>query len=151
MTTPANVQPRFPRQANIGCAQVTAANTSSEGGGTVGTNIFLAFTADANNGSLVESLRWMPTASTPTTKETPQVGRVFISSVASGSTTSANTFLWAEVVLNPAPADNATGANTPIDVPLGFPLPAGWTILVTCHAAQAASSQWIAIVTGGDY
>ena len=151
MTTP-NVQPRFTLNSNIGSCTPTAANTSSEGGGTIGggsPTIFVAFTA-GTNGSFVDYIRFMATASTPTSMGAT-VGRVFVSSVSSGSTTSATAFCVGEVVLNAATADNASSANTGIDFPLGFPLPAGWTILVTNHSAPSANTQWQCTVFGGDY
>jgi hypothetical protein len=82
---------------------------------------------------------------------TATVLRVFISSVTSGATTSANTFLWNEVTSPAVGADNASTATYPIDVPLGFRLQAGYTILVTNHAAPAANTNWRAIVLAGDY
>lgn len=149
-----NAQPQFGRQGNISSGAVTVGNTSSEGGGTIGggsPTIFLAFTADATNGSFVDLLRWMPTASSAGTATTSTVGRVFVSSVASGSTTSANTFLINELTLPSITADSASAAVTWFDVPLGFRLPAGYTILVTNHATPAGSTQWIATVFGQDY
>lgn len=147
---PANSDPIFSKNGKISSVLVTAANTSSQGGGTIGTDIFLAFTADATNGSFVRQVRWIPTATTPTTT-TGSVARVFISSVTSGSTTSANTFLIAETQLAAVSADNATTATVPLDVFLGFPIPAGYTILVTNHAAPAANTAWRATVIAGDY
>lgn len=147
----ANSNPRFTRVGNIGSVLVTAGNTSSQGGATaVGTDIFKAFTADATNGSFVERVRWLPTATAATTT-TATVGRVFVSSVASGATTSANTYLVGEVTLPAIAADNASTAVQPLDVPLGLTLPAGWTLLVTNHAAPAANTAWRATTIGGDY
>lgn len=147
---PANSIPRFTKIGDIASVLVTAANTSSQGGGTIGTDIFKAFTADNTNGSFVERVRWMPTATAATTT-TATVGRVFLSSVSSGATTSANTYLIAEVTLPAIAADNASTAVQPLDVPLGLALPAGWTVLVTTHAAPAANTAWRAVVFGGDY
>jgi hypothetical protein len=144
-----NVQPQFTVNGNIQSVPVTAANTSSEGGGTIGTNIFLAFVA-GSNGSYVEAIRFMPSASTATSMNAT-VGRIFISTVSTGSTTSANTYLWGEVVLNAAAAANASSAVAAIDFPLGIRLPAGGSILVTNHAAPASNTQWQCTVIGGDY
>ena len=146
----ANSNPRFTKIGKISSVLVTAANTSSQGGGTVATDIFLAFTADATNGSFVERVRLIPTATAATTT-TASVARVFVSSVASGATTSANTYLVAEVTLPAIAADNASTAVQPFDIPLGFALPASGTILVTNHAAPAANTAWRAVVIGGDY
>lgn len=146
----ANSDPIFTRNGALSSVLVTAANTSSQGGGTIATDIFKAFTADATNGSYVQRVRWLPTATAPTTT-TATVGRVFISSVTSGTTTSANTWLWDEVVLPATAADNASAAVTEFDIILGFALNPGYTILVTNHAAPAANTAWRATVVAGDY
>ena len=148
--SPPNTAPIFAKDGAIGSALVTAANTDSEGSGTIGTDIFVAFTADATNGSYVERVRWIPTATTPTTT-TPTVGRIFLSSRTSGPTTSANTFLFQEVALAALSADNSTTPNNFYDIVLGFALPPGWTILVTNHLAPAAGSAWRALTIAGDY
>jgi hypothetical protein len=147
---PGNTDPIFSKNGAINSVLVTAANTSSQGGGTIGTDIFKAFTADATNGSFIAKVRFIPTATTPTTT-TATVGRVFISSVTSGATTSANTFLVAEITLAAIAADNASSAALYYDLLLSTPIPAGYTILVTNHAAPAANTAWRAVVFAGDY
>lgn len=147
----ANTEPIFSKNGKIGSVLVTAANTSSQGGGTIGTDIFLAFTADATNGSFIRQVRFIVTATTANTASTATVGRVFISSVTSGATTSANTFMIAEITLPSLTADSSTAGASYIDIPLGFPIPASYTILVTTHAAPAANSAWRAVVIAGDY
>lgn len=147
----ANSDPIFTRNGKISSVLVTAANTSSQGGGTVGTDIFLGFTADATNGSYIRQVRFIATGTTANTATTATVGRVFISSVTSGSTTSANTFLIAEITLPSVTADSSTAAAAYVDVVLGFPIPAGYTILLTNHAAPAANTAWRAVVIAGDY
>ena len=148
---PANTDAIFTRQGMKSSVLVTAANTSSQGGGTIGTDIFLACTCDATNGSFIQRVRWIPTATTPT-NTTATVGRVFLSTIASGATTSANTWLWQECVLPVIAADNATAAVNFFDILLGFAIPSGvQTILVTNHAAPATNTAWRAIVIGGDY
>lgn len=145
-----NASPIFTRNGRIESILVTAANTSSAGGGTVATDIFKAATADATNGSFVEFVRWIPVATAATTT-TATVGRVFASSVTSGATTSSNTYLLAEVALPATAADNASTAVNPIDVALNIRLPAGWTILCTNHAAPAANTNWRLVVPIADY
>ena len=147
----ANTEPIFSKNGKIGSVLVTAANTSSQGGGTIGTDIFLAFTADATNGSFIRQVRFIVTATTANTASTATVGRVFISSVTSGATTSANTFMIAEITLPSLTADSSTAGASYIDIPLGFPIPASYTILITNHAAPAANSAWRAVVIAGDY
>jgi pyruvoyl-dependent arginine decarboxylase (PvlArgDC) len=146
-----NAQPQFTRNGNITPVAVTAANTSSQGGGTIATDIFLAFTADATNGSYVEYVRLMPTSSAAATATNATTARIFLSTKTSGATSSANTFLIAEVSLPSVTADSTTVGVAPIDVPIGFRLPAGNTLLVTNHIAPAANTAWVATAVGGDY
>lgn len=143
---PANTLPSFSRAAKIGRVVVTAANASSQGGGTIGTNIFLAFTAHATNGSYIDFVRWIPVQISPGSPGTFTVGRIFISSIASGTTTSADTFLFQEVQLQTVTSDPTYTA----DVPMGIVIDPGYTILVTNHGAPASNNNWSAVVVGGD-
>ena len=145
-----NSAPQFTKNGVIGSVLVTAANTSSAGGGTIGTDIFKFVTADATYGTFVEFVRCIAVA-TAATSTTASVMRIFASSVTSGATTSANTILIAEVAIPITAADNATTAVNSIDIPCNFRLPAGWTLLATNHAAPAANTNWRAIAFGGDY
>jgi len=145
-----NAQPQFTSNGVVGSVLVTAANTSSQGGGTVATDIWKVITSEATYGTYIERVDFIPTATTPTTT-TATVGRVFISSVTSGATTSANTFLIGEVTLPATAADNASTAVNAFSVALGIRLPPGYTILVTNHAAPAANTAWRATAFGGDY
>ena len=147
---PANTNPIYSKAGIFGAVAVTAANTSSQGGGTVATDIFLAFTADATNGSYVRDLVWTLGESTINTASTATVARVFVSTVGSGATTSSNTHLLAEVALA-SQTPSSTVGMTPIVIPLNFILPAGYFILVTNHAAPVANTQWKALVRGGQY
>ena len=146
---PANASPQFTLNGRIGAVRVTAANTSSAGGGTIGTDIFLLLIAGAY-GTFIDFVRAIPVATTPTAT-TATVMRLFASSVTSGATTNADTFLIAEIALPSAAADNAGTAVNSIDIPVGFRLPAGWALLATTHAAPAANTAWLASAIGGDY
>jgi hypothetical protein len=141
--------PNVPAVPIIAAARITAANTSSQGGGTIGTDIFLTESTGAN-GSFIERVRFSPTATTPTTT-TATVARVFYSTQSSGSTTNANTFLLGEVTLPAIGASNASAAAPSIDLVLNISLPTGLHILVTNHAAPAANTAWVAICVGADY
>ena len=146
-----NISPIYSRQGGIAGVAVTAANTKSDGSGTIGTDIFLAATVDATNGGFVRDVTFWPTATTAGTATTATVGRVFASSATSGATTATNTHPLGEVLLASQTADQSGVATFPIVVPINKPLPPGWTILVTNHAAPAASTQWKAVVTYGAY
>lgn len=144
-----NTSPIFGKTPNVDSVLVTAANTSSQGGGTVGTDIFKAFTAGAN-GAYVSKVRLIPTATTPTTT-TATVARIFVSSVTSGSTASTDTFLIAEQTLAAVGADNASVGVSYYDIVIEAPIEANQTILVTNHAAPAANSAWRVVAFGMDY
>jgi hypothetical protein len=147
---PANTSPVFTLTPNIGIVSPTAANTKSDGGGTVATDIFKAFTAGAN-GSFVWRVRINPVASAAGTATTATVGRVFYSTVTSGATTNANTFLIGEVALPSVTADSASAATNPIEIIINMAIPTGSFIHVTTHAAPAASTLQQFTVIGGDY
>lgn len=148
---PANTSPIFTLVPNVGKVAVTAANTKSDGTGTVGTDIFKAFTA-GGNGSFVTRVRWNPTATTAATTTTNTVGRIFFSTIGSGATTGGtDTFLLAEVNLAAVSADNSTNPTNPIEVTLNIAIPTGGFIHVSNHAAPAANSAWQATVFGGDF
>lgn len=145
----ANTTPIFTLTPNVSSVLVTAANTSSQGGGTVATDIFKAWTAGANGG-FIRFVRLIPTG-TATTTTTATKACVFVSSIASGATTSANTHLIAEQALAATSADNATAAATYYDIPVNEAVPATYTVLATNYAAPAANTAWRVIVFGGDY
>lgn len=149
MPTP-NQSPIFTKVPNIGAVSPSAGNTKSDGTGTIGSDMFVAFTAGPN-GSWVERIRISPTASVANTSMTATVGRVFISSKVTGATTAADTHLWDEVTLPAITADASTGQVQEVEAPLAFALPPNYTLLVSNHVAPAANTGWRAVVTGGDY
>ena len=85
-----NQNPIFSRIGATGGVYVTTGNPRSDGTGTVGTNMFLAFTSDATNGSYVQRVRFTPASSGVGVNTTATVGRVFLSNVASGATSNTN-------------------------------------------------------------
>lgn len=126
-----------------------SANTSSAGGGTVGTDIFKAFTAGAN-GSFVQKVRFVSVATAPTTGVATTL-RVFISTVGSGATTAANTFLIGEVSVPAIASDATIAATNYYDFIINQAIPTGSFIHVTQHVAQTANQNWVAVAFGGDY
>lgn len=146
----ANTSPIFSLTPQIGVGAATAANTVGDGGGTIATDIFKVFTAGAD-GAWVSRIRFQAASSAAATNTTATVARVFVSSITSGATTNANTFLIAEVGLGVVAADHSTNATNPVDIQLNFALPASWTILITNHAAPAANTRWMATVYAGNY
>ncbi len=148
----ANINPIYSLVPHVSGVAPSAANTNSDGTGTVATNIFVAFSAGAN-GSWISKIRWTPVATVASTATTNTMGRAFYSTVNSGATTpGTNTFQLSEVSLASQTVDQAT--NNPanyIEIPLNIAIPSGGYILVTNHAAPATSSAWQCTVFGGDY
>lgn len=145
-----NQIPIYSRVGAYGQVRVTAGLTRSDGTGTVGTDTFHVFTADATNGSFVQRVRWTPVANSASLSTTATVGRVYISS----SNTTANTTtctLFQEIALPSVSAANSTVATYPIDVPMNVALPPAYAILVTNHSAPATNTYWAATVFAGNY
>lgn len=148
---PANTAPIFALTPNVGIGAPTAANTKSDGTGTIATDLFKAFTAGAN-GSFISKVRFCVTGTTAATTTTATVGRVYLSSKTSGATSpGVDTFLLGEVALPAQSADHSTNPSVPIDLLINQAIPAGWTILISTHAAPAAATSVQAVVYGGDY
>jgi hypothetical protein len=128
----------------------TTANTDSTGVMVVGTSGLLLHTPGAN-GSFLSRLRAMPGASTVGTATNASVIRVFLSTVNTGTTTTANTKLYVEVGVAAQTSDSATLATQPIDIPLGFAIPSTTYVLVTMHTAATAATSWQFTLIGGNY
>lgn len=147
-----NTSPIFTLVPKIGFGTLTGniASARSDGVGTIATDLFVLFTADATDGSYVSKIRISAAATTPTTM-TASVIRIFISSLTSGSTTAANTVLLTEISTAAIPAANASNAINYYEVPCDFALPASYTLLASIHANVAANTRWQFLTFGGDY
>ncbi len=125
-------------------ARVTAANTSSAGGGTIGTDISLLGTA-GTDGSFIESVRVSTCSSAAATATNATVIRLFTSTLASGATSNADTDLIAEIAIPVVTADQTTVMTQPFDIALpngGIYLQATQTLLVTTHIVAVANTDW---------
>lgn len=149
----ANTAPIFTGVPNLGDAvwlAGTTANVKSDGAGTIGTDMLLLFTAGAN-GSFLNRVRFSPAATVASTATTASVHRLYLSTVSSGATTSANTSLIGELAAAAQTADQATVGTTPLELPLGFYIPSGTQLLWSMHHAAAANTLWHAVAFGGNY
>lgn len=147
----ANTAPIYTGTPEIQGVVIGTQNTRSDGNGTIGTDIWLAFTADATEGSFVSKIRFNPIASVAATATAATVLRVFIADVTSGATTSSNCRLFQEIPAGAQTAAQTTTATFFHEIPLNFGLKAGQSILVTTHVANNANTNWQALVFGGDY
>ncbi|HXC40217.1 MAG TPA: hypothetical protein VN667_14865 [Burkholderiales bacterium] len=148
---PANIDPIYTRSGGIGGAVLSAANTKSDGTGTIGTDIFLLATVDATNGGFVRAIEFWPTTSVSGTSTTNiAVGRVFHSTQSSGATTTSNTRLIGETTLG-VQTPSTTVPGFPNVVVVNHPFPAGASILATLTVLPAANTAWIAVIKYGSY
>lgn len=147
----ANTSPVWALTPVASPVSVTAANTKSNGDGTIGTDIFLAYTAGANGG-WVSKVRLTPSATSSPTNTAATVLRIYLSTKTSGATTGGtDTFLIAEQAVPSVSADNSSQGVPCVDVPLNLAIPTGYSLLVSTHAAPAANTSQHAVVFGGDY
>jgi len=112
--------------------------------------MFKLFTAGAD-GSYVSTIKLMPWATVAGTATTATVIRTFTSTLGSGATTSADTFLLDEKSAAAQTVDSATVGVYPIEIQINKALPAGMSILMSIHAAPAANTGWAATIFAGDY
>jgi hypothetical protein len=146
-----NAQPQFTAQGDIASCLLTTAFTTSDGStGSIGTAILILFTA-GSNGSYVEFVRVIPVASSASTAAAATCIRIFVSSISTGSCSTTNTFLVAELAIPALTADSPTAATNWFDIPLGFRLPAGWTLLAATGTAANANTGYRCTAFGGDY
>lgn len=142
--------PLFTQVPRFDSVLITAGYAQSTTAGAIGTDSFLLFTPGAN-GSYIAYVSFTAVATAANTNTTATVGRVFISSVNTGTTTSANTEMIGEINLPVVSAASSSVAQTPLILTIERPIPTGLYLLVTNHAAPAANTNWKANVFGGDY
>lgn len=137
-----NTAPIFALVPNIGFnSYMTAANTTADL--TSGT-IYLVFTADATEGSYLQSLLFKPT---PGGNTTTTVARVWLNNGATTGTAT-NNILLDDIDL-PSVTASASAAVTSIMRRYDLRLPAGWRVYITLGTASA--NGWACTAVGGDY
>jgi hypothetical protein len=134
----ANTSPLFALVPNIGFGTVTAANTATDGTGTV-TTIFTAGT----NGSRVDRVRLVPLGTNAASK-----AYIFINN-GGAQGTAANNALLIDIPLPITTASNTLLIGAPVEIAVAWPLKATFVINVTLATAVAAGWKFTAI--GGDY
>jgi hypothetical protein len=136
---PANTLPIFTSVPEIqwGISATTANTTKTLTSGT----IYPIFTG-GTNGSFVQRMRFRTLGTNVVT-----VARVWINN-GQTTTTGTNNTLWDEVTL-PATTVSEVAAQTPIEIPLNFALPANYVLYVTIGTSVAAG--YDITVIGGDY
>lgn len=144
---PANTSPIFTNVPEVSWAQVTTADTTTDG---TGANVVLVFTADATDGSYIQKLVFTPRSTSGSTSTSLAVARVYINN---GSTpgTASNNVLYKELALPVATVNTAATAavNSP-ELALALQLPASYRIYVGI-TVMAANTNWAVTGQGGDY
>jgi hypothetical protein len=154
----ANNDPIYTRLSDVqGSPTMSAANASVyDIAGTVGTDIYRVFTADATNGGFVQRVRFKyfsPTAAT----SVAATAKLWITSGSFNnyiagvpSATSGTAWFYDEIALPATTALTATTTTAAYDVPFGFALPAGYGIVAKLTAAQPAGG-WVTTAIAGKY
>ena len=110
---------------------------------------YIAFTPGAN-GSFIKEARIKIATTNGTTAVSATSIRFFISTVASGATSSANTKFITEVAI-PAITPAIATSTTDFIVPLNFALESGKYLLCCTGVVAAANTYFQVTVFGGDY
>jgi hypothetical protein len=149
---PSNIDPVYSKQGRFGAGgtsstfsiSTSTANTAFDGSGTIGTDIFVAFTADATNGSF---LRSVVAKIRSTGVGVASVLRLFINN-GSANGTNTNNALYKELSI-PAITATQTAATPDFEIPCNIMLPPGYRILYTFGTAPV--NTWMVFGVGGDY
>ena len=129
----------------------TAASVVYDISGTIGTDIYLCFTADATNGGFVQRMRFKYAGNTTTTS-VAAIMRIWIASVASGTPTiGTQAWLFDEIALPATGTLTTTTIAAAYEVPFGFALPPSYTILCKISVSQPANFGWMATTVAGKY
>jgi hypothetical protein len=126
------------------------ANVSSQGTGTIGTDMFLLFTSGAD-GAFVESISFQHTASAANTAGNATVINVFLSSISSGATTGANSRFLGAVLLPAQTAASTTAPVIAVVLSLNIRIPATSTIIACQSTAPAVNTAVSGLVVAGDF
>lgn len=129
----------------------TAATLVHDISGTIGTDIYLAFTSDATNGGFVQRIRFKY-AGNSTTTSNPAIMKVWLSTVSTGTPTiGTQAWLWDTVALPATGALSTTATAGVYEIPFGFALPPSMSILCKITVSQPANFGWLATVIAGKY
>lgn len=149
----ANVDPIYSRAGDVqsgGGLIATAAAVVYNASGTIGTDVYKVWTADATNGGFLQRIRIKYVANA-TTASNACVAKFFITAASSGAVTDANAFFYDELAIPTTATLTTTAANVSYDMPFNFAFPAGWSVLVKITVTQPASCGFIATGIGGKY
>ena len=118
--------------------------------GTIGTDVYKVWTADATNGGFLQRCR-IKYVMNATTTSVACVMKFFLTAASSGAVTDANSFFYDEIALPATGTLTTTAGNVSYDMPFGFALPAGYSVVVKITVAQPAGGGFIVMGIGGKY
>jgi hypothetical protein len=136
---PMNTEPVFPYVPSVQGCTLAAANTNYDGTGTVGT----LFTADATNGSRVDSVMCKPKG----TNGTASVLRIWWNNGQDNNVAANNKLIKEATIAAANSSQVAALAETPIQLDLA--LPPGYRLL--CAFGTAGGAGWDVSAFGGHY
>lgn len=158
---PPNTNPIFSLTPHVGRVTIPQTNAVAKSTGTssgAGVELLYCVFEPGANGSWLSKIRFNLASDTASTASTATCLRVFLTTVAaqtegsaSGETTNTDTHLLVEIAVPSLTGDVTNAALNPYDVPLNIAIPAGTSVLVCQHVAQANACNWEAIMFGGDY
>lgn len=148
----ANFDPIYSKAGDIQASALISAVASVlyNGSGTIATDVYKIWGADATNGGFLQRVRVKYVANA-TTASNACVMKFYLSASTSGSVTDANMFFYDEIAIPATGTLTTTAGNVSYDLPCGFALPAGWSIFAKITVAQPASCGFIATGIGGKY
>lgn len=145
----ANNLPIFTGSPRISSVRITGSTAASDGTGTIGSGVFLAFEPGVN-GSYLQRVRFSLSESVMSTASASTVLRVGISTTNTGTLTTSNYFLYQEINAT-SQTPTTTASSYPIDIPLNFAIPPNYYVIVSSSVAPATNTAWVATVIAGDY
>lgn len=149
----ANNNPIYSGKPDVQSSALIAAVNASlyNAAGTLGTDIYNIWTADATNGGFLQRVRIQYVANA-TTASNACVMRLFITTKSGTQATSdADTFFYESVAIPSTGTLTTTAGNSYYDVPFNFALKPGQSVCAKITVAQPANCGFIATGIGGNY
>lgn len=149
---PGNTAPIYSKAGDVQSSALIAAVNAVlyNAAGTIGTDVYKIWTADATNGGFIQRVRVKYVANA-TTASNACVMKFYLTAASSGAVTDATSFFYDEMAIPATGTLTTTAGNVSYDMPLGFALPAGWSVVCKITVAQPASCGFIATGIGGKY
>ena len=128
-----------------------AVSTNRQAPGTIGTNCFLLSSVTNADGAYIQKIRFAYSSTTGAVNVAATNLNIFISTINSGATSAANTFLYTTVQVPAQTIGSATVAPIFYEATLNLGLPQNTYILVAQTIAATANGAWVAHCVCGAY